>query len=203
MIKLSDIQQNTPQWYASRAGIPTASCFEKIIGKSGKESTQAEGYINKLIGEKMLGTSDTGGYQNAAMQRGHELEPEAREHFQQVTGYEVEQVGLCLTDDGAASCSPDGLLAGKKEGLEIKCPEIQTHVGYLRAGKLPTKYFGQVHGSMWVCGYERWWFMSYYPSLPELLIRVERDDTWCMKLAAALHRFNAELDAACGDLLGQ
>ena len=53
---------------------------------------------------------------------------------------------------------------------------MKTHIGYLRAGKLPSIYRWQVQGQLWVS--ERQWcdFLSYHPKLDKLLIRVERDE---------------------------
>jgi hypothetical protein len=80
------------------------------------------------------------------------------------------------------------------EGIEVKCPLIHTHVGYLLAGTLPTDYFQQVQGSMFVTGFSSWWFMSYYPAIPPLIIQVKRDDAFCAKLKVALDSFCNELD---------
>ena len=192
-MKIIECEQGSPEWHKLRLGRPSASCFDKIITTKGDRSKQAQNYLYQIAGERIAGEKvET--YQNAAMQRGLELESEARQLFELIKGYgvEVQQVGLCITDDDKASCSPDGLLPW--EGLEIKCPLTHTHVGYLLKGELPSDYFQQVQGSMFVSGFDRWQFMSYYPGLPPLIIKVERDVKFCAQLKVALDEFCAELD---------
>jgi hypothetical protein len=80
-------------------------------------------------------------------------------------------------------------------GLEIKCPNLSTHVGYLLAGELPREYIPQVQGSMLVTGLSHWWFLSYYPNLPPLILKVQRDDKFCATLRVELEGFCERLDA--------
>jgi hypothetical protein len=187
-----DFPQQSPEWFAARCGIPSASCFDKIVTAKGEPSKQAQSYLYQLAGERITGAKvET--YQNAAMQRGNELEAEARQLFSMVRDVEVRQVGICYFDERKSfSCSPDGLM--EREGLEIKCPLIHTHVGYLLEGALPMDYFQQVQGSMLVTGFPAWSFMSYYPGLPPLIIRVERDNAFCARLKVALDEFCSRLD---------
>ena len=190
-MKIIECEQLSETWFQLRAGRPTASHFDKIVTAKGAPSKQAEKYLYQLAGERLLGDKvET--YTNAAMQRGTELEPEARQLFELIHG-DVRQVGLCMTDDEKVSCSPDGLMDGV--GLEIKCPLIHTHIGYLLGGKLPTEYTQQVQGSMWVTGYSSWFFMSYYPGLKPLIVEAERDDEFCAALKVELDEFCKKLDA--------
>ena len=50
MIKLV-MEQRSPEWIAARVGIPTASSFDRIITKTGKASSAAQGYIEDLVAE--------------------------------------------------------------------------------------------------------------------------------------------------------
>lgn len=187
-----DVQQGTQEWQDARAGIPTASNFSKILTSTGKPSTQREKYLYTLAAERIIGKSMES-YKNASMERGQELEAEARALFEIVKDVTVETVGICFKDDSMTiGGSPDGLV-GEDEGLEIKCPESHTHVGYLLAGVLPTEYFQQVQGNLFVTGRKRWWFMSYYPGLKPLIVPVERDEKFIDILDAELIKFNAEL----------
>ena len=192
-------EQGSPEWYEARIGLPTASNFDKLITSKGEPSKQSQAYLYQLAGERIAGAKiET--YQSAAMQRGIELEAEARSLFEMLKDTEVHQVGLCLDDSRLYGCSPDGLL--ESEGLEIKCPLIHTHVAYLLDGKLPADYRRQVQGSLLVTGLERWNFMSYYPGLPPLLVRVERDETFIGKLRSILKSFTLELDEITEKLRG-
>ena len=179
-MRLIDCEQGSDEWIAARLGIPSASMFGKIITTQGKWSTQADAYINQLVAEKLTG-EQTYVYQNEHMARGTELEPEARAMYEFIKEVEVSEVGFCLHDTLDAGCSPDGLIA-EDGGLEIKCPAPATHVEYLKAGVLPSKYKQQVMGCLWITGREWWDFVSYHPTMKTLIVRVERDEEYIAAL---------------------
>lgn len=180
----------SPEWFAIRCGIPTASNFDKIITTKGEPSTQRKKYMYRLAGEAVSGKAEET-YQNAIMLRGIEMEQEARNLYELTNECNVEEVGFCLADGGYGA-SPDGLV-GMDGSLEIKCPIISTHVEYLLSGKLPSAYFQQVQGQMFVAETEWCDFVSYYPSLKPLIIRVERDEDFIDKLETELKGFTEEL----------
>jgi len=185
MIAVNDVEQLTPEWYALRAGCVTASCFDKLVTSKGAPSKQAQKYLYTLAGERIIGAKAEA-YTNAAMERGIEIEDEARRMYRALYDAEVQQVGFVFKDDSrTVGCSPDGLI-GAHGGLEIKCPILSTHVGYLIENKLPTDYVQQVQGSMYVTGSHWWDFLSYYPGLKPLLVRVPRDNAFIDKLDAAV-----------------
>lgn len=133
-------------------------------------------------------------YQNATMLRGIELEGEARNFYQIVNDVEVQQVGFCISDgDHKYGASPDALV-GDDGGLEIKCPSMAVHVEYLLNGKLPTTYFQQVQGGLLVTSRKWWDFVSYYPGIKPLIVRVERDEVFIGKLKSELEKFCKDLD---------
>jgi len=188
-----DCDQQSPEWFAARAGRPTASCFDQIITpKNMKPSASAQRYLYTLAGERITGVKAES-FQSAWMERGTQIEDEARTLFEIVQGREVKKVGLVYPDEKKLySCSPDGLM--EIEGLEVKCPAMYTHVGYLLGGCLPTDYIAQVQGSMLVTGYPAWWFLSYYPGLPPFMVKVYRDDAFCARLRIELESFCERLD---------
>ena len=179
-MRLIDCEQGSDEWIAARLGVPSGSMFGKIITTQGKWSTQADAYINQLVAEKLTG-EQTYVYQNEHMARGTELEPEARTMYEFIKEVEVNEVGFCLHDTLDAGCSPDGLIA-EDGGLEIKCPAPATHVEYLKAGVLPSKYKQQVMGCLWITGREWWDFVSYHPTMKTLIVRVERDEEYITAL---------------------
>ena len=174
-----DVEQGTEEWLQARLGVPTASNYSKIITSTGKPSAQADKYINDLVAQKLTGEIPEM-FKSDAMQRGNDLEPQARAYYEFMTDNVVEEVGLILNYDGAG-CSPDGLI-GDDGGLEIKCPLGATHVSYLRANKLPTEYVQQVQGCMYITGRSWWDFVSFHPDMESMIIRVERDDEFIEKL---------------------
>lgn len=189
-MKIIDCVQGSPEWFACRAGIPSASNFDMIVTSKGEPSKQAQKYMYRLAGERITGMPEET-YQNSAMQRGVELEAEARMFYEMTYDCKVEQVGFCVAD-GGWGCSPDGLVNG--DGLiEIKCPQIATHVGYLLDGKVPTDYFQQTQGQLLVTGRKWLDFISYYPAMKPLIVRVERDEVFIKKLQSELEKFVIEL----------
>ena len=197
---INNCEQGSQEWFKAKAGVPSASNFDKIVDSKGNPSKQAKKYMYQLAGEKITGIREET-YQNASMLRGVEMEAEARKAFEYVYGTKVDQVGMCLTDDKICGCSPDGMV-GEKGLTEIKCPEIQTHVGYLLDNKLPTKYFQQVQGQLFVTGREWCVFMSYYPGIKPLLVNVERDEEFIKKLDKELKLFNEELEVIVAKIRG-
>ena len=198
-----DCIQNSPEWEQVRLGIPTASEFDRIITPTGKRSSQADSYVYRLLAEQMTGKPQNG-YVNGHMDRGHELEPEARRFYELQRDCIVEQVGFCMTDDRRAGCSPDGLVVDN--GLvEIKCPAPHTHVQYLLSRKVEQEYWPQVQGQLWVTGRKWADVLSYHPEMTPVIVRVERDEAFLRALENELKYFfvlletkrNALLDSGC------
>ena len=180
-MKILEMEQGTQEWLEARLGCPSGSGFSKLITASGTPSSSAESYINDLIAELITGES-TPFHVTEWMQRGTELEPFARMNYELETDLEVTQVGFCMPDNNLrCGVSPDGLIGGDG-GIEIKCPKPSTHVKYLRKGTLPSEYKAQVMGCLWITGREWWDFMSYHPQMPNLLIRVHRDEEYINQL---------------------
>jgi hypothetical protein len=188
-MRVYDFEQGTPEWLNSRLGCPSGSGFDKLITATGKPSTQAEGYVNQLIAELLTGET-TYVKKTEWMERGNELEPRARDYYELATGNTVVETGFCKHDKLECGVSPDGIV-GDHGLIEIKCPSPSVHVAYLRAGVLPTKYKQQIQGQMWLIDDREWCdFLSYHPSMPALLVRVERDDDYIKLL-------QAEVEKAC------
>lgn len=190
-MRVIDCVQRSDEWFQARAGIPTASNFDKIVTSKGEPSKQRDKYLYQLAGEFVTGASSEK-YQNANMVRGNELEAEARECYSFYREVEVLEVGFCKHEEFEFGASPDGLV-GDKGLVQIKCPIISTHVGYLLDNKLPTDYVQQVQGELLVTGRDWSDFISYYPSMKPLIIRVERDEVFLKKLETELRIFCEEL----------
>ncbi len=188
-MKVIDCIQGTPEWFAARCGVPSASNFDMLITTKGEPSKQRQKYLYRLAGETITGIAEES-YTNAAMERGKVMEAEARQLYQLITGEEVKEVGFCLVEGYGAS--PDGLV-GDVGCIEIKCPNMATHVGYLLDNVLPTDYFQQTQGQLLVTGRKWCDFVSYYPGLKPLIIRVTRDEKFLKALQVELELFISEL----------
>lgn len=157
-----DCEQGSEEWLAARLGIPTATGFENIVTATGKKSASYIKYMADLIEESILGGGDT--FKSGFMERGNQLEPQARAAYEFLTGNDVIQVGgVYLNENRDVMVSPDGLIPSLKKGLEIKCPKMSTHIRYLLEGGVPAEYVIQVQANLWVTGYETWDFVSYCP----------------------------------------
>lgn len=188
-MRILECEQGTEEWWEAHRGIPSASNFDRILTpKTGKLSASCQSLICELIAQKCtLGSIKPDGFVSKAMENGTLTEPEARRFLEMERGVDIRQVGVIFTDDERFCCSPDGLI-GDDEGVEIKCPLMKTHVGYLLNGGLPDDYKAQVHGSLIVTGRKAWTFLSYCPGLPPLLVRVT-PDKYTEQLAKALEEF--------------
>ena len=178
---ISPHDQGTDEWLAARLGKPSASMFSKLITMTGKPSASADGYINQLLGERLTGKSEPH-YTSEAMILGTEREPLARADYEFISGNKVNEVGFILDDSESYGCSPDGLI-GEDGGLEIKCPAQTTQAGYWRDKQSGVKkYYQQIQGCMMVTERKWWDFFSYYPGMPFVLVRVERNEDYIEKL---------------------
>ena len=179
-MEILELEQGSEEWLNARKGRATASEFDKIITATGRESKQAQAYMKKLARECYI--DDPMVFMgNKHTDWGHENEVHARNMFRHIKDLAVVEVGFVISDKlQVVGCSPDGMVCSDDgeyiAGLEIKCPQVDTHVEYLLEGELPAKYRLQVHGSMAVTGLDSWWFMSYFPGLNPLIIEVKRDD---------------------------
>ena len=175
MIKVN-CEQDTPEWFAARTGVATASGFDRLVTASMKPSTQAHDYLYELTAEWITGEKKSV-KPSYWMQRGMNMEPQARAYYEFIAGESVDQVGFVYkAKTKLVGCSPDGLMV--KKGLEIKCPAPINHVSYLLQGACPKQYLPQVQGSMWVTGFNSWDFMSFHPDYEPLVVTVLRDPVW-------------------------
>lgn len=187
MIQIIDCDQNSPEWYAARCGIPTASNFATVMAKG--EGKTRRTYLLKLAGEIITGEPSEG-YTNAHMERGHELEPEARSQYAFMTGAELELVGFIR--NGEKGASPDALIGANGIGeFKTKLPHILIEV--LLKDQFPPEHRAQCQGALWVA--EREWvdIACYWPKLPLFVKRAYRDEAYIKTIADEVERFNAEL----------
>lgn len=189
---LIDCVQGTKEWLDLRMGIPTSSCFDKIITTKGEPSKQAEKYMWQLAGERVSGFREES-FQSEAMKRGNIIEQEAREFYELTHDVKVRQIGFCLSDCKKYGASPDGFI-GEEGGIQIKCPLVSTHVSYLLDGEVPTEYFTQNQGELLVTGRKYIDFTSYFPGIRPLVVRVKRDEVFISKLKKELEMFCENLE---------
>lgn len=184
-----DIEQGGEAWLECRLGLPTASKFATVMAK-GEGKTRSE-YMRKLAGEILTGEPSES-YTNAHMDRGKVMEDEARETYAFIHDANVFRVGFIR--NGQKGASPDSLV-GDEGGLEIKTALPHIQIERLIRNDLPPEHKAQVQGNMWVSERAFWDFVSYWPRLPMLRVRVFRDEDYIKTLSDEVDRFNDELAA--------
>lgn len=174
---IHDVEQGTQEWYALRAGMPTASEFSKLVTSDGSLSKSLEGYAKTLAAEKLAGRPVDAWQGNKHTDRGKELEPDAVAYYNFINECEIETVGFVTSDDGTCGCSPDGLVG--PDGLaEFKCLKAENHIDailyFRKHGRCKPAYIQQTQGQILICGREWCDLVFYHPDLPSLIIRQER-----------------------------
>lgn len=190
-----ELEQGTTEWFAARCGCVTASCFKAVMTK-GQGKTRRT-YMLKLAGEIMTGAVQES-FKSSDMERGHIMEPEARELYALTTGNDVDQVGFVKSAD-QVGYSPDGLI-GEDGLLEIKTRKPELQIALLFDGEIPKEHMHQLQGGLLVSGRKWIDFVSYWPGLPIFIKRVERDEAFIGEINQAVMMFIAELGKVVSDI---
>lgn len=190
-----DCEQNTPEWFEARRGIPTASEFATLLAQGrtkGTPSVTRRKYLLRLVGEILTGEVVKEWEGNEHTERGHAMEDEARQFYAFQRDADPQRVGFMRR--GRAGASPDSTLSdnGLLE-IKTKLPHLQLEV--LEQGRIPPEHVAQVQGQLLVSGRDFCDFVSYWPKLPLFVTRVERDEAYIATLVQAIADFNGELDA--------
>ena len=183
-MKILNLEQGSDEWFRARLGVATASNFSKIITSTGSASSTLNDYALTLAAETLLETPDEA-YKNADMERGNDLEPVARQYYEEYNFCEVKEVGFIVSDCGNYGYSSDGLV-GSDGLIEIKCPKAKNHVQYMADKKCPTQYLAQIQGGLMVSGRKWCDFVSFHPDFigykKLFVVRVFRDEEFIVKL---------------------
>jgi hypothetical protein len=199
-MQIFDCEQNSPEWYAARAGIPTASMFATIMakGRGGGESLTRKTYMHKLAGEILTGEPMVN-HTNEHMRRGHTMEARARNAYAFIKDVDPQQVGFIRNGDVGAS--PDSLI-GANGALEIKTKLPHLMIEVILRGDIPPEHKAQTQGQLWVA--EREWidFTAFWPSMKPFIVTAYRDDAYIKEIETAASAFNAELHEVVEKLRG-
>jgi hypothetical protein len=191
MVYRYDIEQNTDEWHAIKVGKFSAStCADLLMAKNTKGY---QNLINKIIEERITGlASESKTWSgNSYTNRGHELEPFAREDYEIRYLQAVGIIGV-VELDGWVLCSPDGLI--NDDGLyQAKCPIFNTQLEYLAKQKVPGNYYKQMQFELFVSGREFNVFNSFHPSLPAVDIILQRDEVMIAEIKQRLSEAKEEV----------
>ena len=192
MLTVYDCEQGSEDWFRARMGIPTASEFGTVLApRAGSEGKMRRTYLHKLAGEIITG-EPMERYGNAHMDRGHEMEAEARSLYAFMSDADPTQIGFLR--NGQKGCSPDSLI-GDAGMLEIKTKLPHLLIDCILKDDFPAEHKAQCQGALWVA--EREWvdIAVYWPRMPLFVKRAYRDEEYISKLSDAIDTFNADLAA--------
>jgi putative phage-type endonuclease len=160
---IHDIKQRSDEWFAIKRGKMGAS-HAQAIASQGKG---LETYLIELMSE-YYSIAPKENYTNEHIERGNELEAQARAIYELETGNEVEEVGFIELDE-YVGCSPDGLV-GEDGLIEIKCPSDKVYFQYLLDRKIDTGYMWQMQMQMLIC--QRKWcdYVCYNPNFEKSIV---------------------------------
>jgi putative phage-type endonuclease len=190
-VKVITCTQRSPEWHAARLGRLTGSRVADAFAtlKSKGEAASRRNLRVQLVLERITGVAQESGFVSPDMERGAQLEDEARAAYEAETGIVVQPVGFIAHDTLMAGCSPDGV---PHDGLiEIKAPKAATHLDYVRDG-LPNEYRLQILHGLWLTGASWADFVSYHPTFPEPL-RLKITRLYAKDLDLAAHELNVRL----------
>jgi putative phage-type endonuclease len=123
---------------------------------------------------------------NERMQRGHDMEPIARELFINQTGIFMEPIVWKSDEHYWMSCSLDGIgeYHGEKLLIEIKCPSRDCH-DLAKSGHIKPYYYTQMQHQFMCIGVNSGWYVSYRPEdkeEPLIMICENIDPEFCAEL---------------------
>lgn len=201
------MQQGSAEWLANRAGKFTASRAADLMARTRNgPSTSRQNLLETLAYERISGLC-ADGYRNDAMQRGLELEAEARDALSFALGKPIIEVAwVPCADLPNTGCSPDGIIDAETL-IEIKCPaQTRKHLGALLRNEHADEYRWQVQHQMLCTGAKRNIIASYDPRWPQpndlAQCIVERDEAAIAELREAIIAADVDVEHIVSQLRG-
>lgn len=179
-----NIEQGTPEWHELRKNKIGASDAAPILCISPFKTPF------QLFEEK-LGLRD--GPNSPAIQRGNELEPIARAHFEHAFGLQVKPMVLVHPQHSWMMASLDGISANGDTAVEIKCPGKASHQVAVD-GKVPIHYMAQLQHQMAVAGIKSMFYYSF-DGHEGIGIEVDRDDSYISSMMEKEYQFWKKLQS--------
>lgn len=167
MIEIN-LKQNTPEWLEFR---------RKHIGASDAPAIMGVCKFNKPIDiwEEKLGLALPKEI-NYFMQRGKDLEFQALQMFENLTGILMIPKVVKNSNIDWMIASIDGMDFDNTKAVEIKCPGKKNHECALD-GEIPKEYFPQLQHQLAVTGLDKMYYFSYTIESNKI-IEVYRDQTY-------------------------
>lgn len=175
-----DLEQGTPEWFAARCGIVTASVIGQLITtKTLKHAANetARSLTTHLAAERITQYVEPTPT-SRDMERGNLDEPYARDVYSERYA-PVEQIGFMVREfDGyRIGYSPDGLV-GDDGLIEIKSRKQKIQLKAFLNNEVPSENMAQIQTGLLVS--DRKWcdYVSYNGGMPPYVKRVFPDPKW-------------------------
>lgn len=156
-IQILEIKQNSEEWLKAREGRVTGSIADNLLTR-GLDEALKQNYSH------FRG--------NFYTQRGHILEEECIEIYEQIHGVKVGRPGMVLNDKFEnAACSPDGI--DSEWLLEVKAFSEKKHSEIVSVRTIPFKIMAQLQFNMMITELKKARLLLYNPDLddPQLCYR--------------------------------
>lgn len=160
------LEQNTEEWLEFRKTKIGSSEAPIIMGESPWKTPEQ-------LWEEKMGLKESS-YENAAMQRGKQLEAQARKAFEQETGLVVWPNVLIHPEHEFIIASLDGITMDGQAAVEIKCSGEKTHQMAL-SGEIPKHYQVQMQHQLAGTGLQEMFYFSF-DGQRGVSLKVQRDD---------------------------
>jgi putative phage-type endonuclease len=185
-VKLVTVKQNSRQWHDWRGKGLGASDAPAIMGESPYQSAFT------LWGDKtgLIPREEPNAFAVAAMKRGQDLEPVARELYEKRSGRVLEVLAAEHDQYEFVRASFDGIEVGTNHFVEIKCPGQAAH-DEAKAGRVPAYYYPQVQQQFLVSGAQSADYVSYRPGdeTELVIIPIKPDGAYVNLLLVRLIQF--------------
>lgn len=166
------MQQNTKEWLEFRKSKLGASDAPIVMGVSPWKTPYQLWQVKTGLKED--------NYDNAAMQRGRDMEEEARKKFEAHVGINFHPYVVVSPTHDFMMASLDGFNGAKKMGVEIKCPGEADH-SIAQKGAIPDKYIPQLQHQMHVAELDFIYYWSFDGS-EGCLVEVAKDQKYIDKM---------------------
>lgn len=179
-MKIVNIEQNSEKWLELRKGKITGSKLKDLIVKRG--NGKKVGFYQLIADRLAIDDQSIDG-----IDRGHDLEEAALEHFENITGKRLNKdCGMWLSDlDDNIAISPDAAVVPETpdiytEAVEAKCLGSARHIEAVLTNKLPNDYSDQALQYFVVNEHlETLYFVFYDPRVaakPMHIIEIKREE---------------------------
>lgn len=193
MIIETSFDQGSPEWHDARIDSLGGTDIAKIITSKGERTKSRDDFVTEKASQIITRRSKPL-FPTYEMKWGTEHEPQARKVFEFSEDIKLSECAMIFSNEKRNwHISPDGFNEELEVGWETKCPQLKEFIATKNGDKLPTKHKLQVQTSLALTGWNKWWFMSYFPGLKPFIIEVERDEALIKTIKVEIRMFHNDL----------